>query len=405
MYCGRRGIAEHPPEQAGQMRTDPATAGEGETTGDAGVRRPVPKQGWMDVPRIAHWVLAWLQHLPAASTRADYATDLGLMPVVAESEWCDQLQALAARHRLPVPLACSPGHPDRAKCPYSTWLPWCAINGIDPLADVQVCSGQAVSAWMTAMTDCGLAPSTRQRRLVAVRRWYAYLRDHGVLDCHPATWTRVPNAATPVTAPVTLSPGMVTTLIDSAEQADTWLTPVTAARLRVAVGMLATLALRVGELLALRLDDWDPNSGLLTIHRHKGGGVDRVRSPGPEQRWLAAYLALRRAESGRPLQPDAPLLATPAGQAWHATRLRAQLRRLCEKSASAELRAIADRIHPHALRAAAITHLLDAGYTLTEAQALARHRDINTTARYDRYRDTRHRDLPRQLAELRRNAH
>lgn len=47
---------------------------------------------------------------------------------------------------------------------------------------------------------------------------------------------------------------------------------------------------------------------------------------------------------------------------------------------------IEGRVHPHALRHAAITAALDAGVPLRDAQVFARHSDPRITSRYDRSR-------------------
>ncbi len=53
---------------------------------------------------------------------------------------------------------------------------------------------------------------------------------------------------------------------------------------------------------------------------------------------------------------------------------------------TAKAAAIAQRVHPHVLRHAFVTTLLDAGVALRDVQIAARHADPRTTTRYDRAR-------------------
>jgi integrase/recombinase XerD len=52
---------------------------------------------------------------------------------------------------------------------------------------------------------------------------------------------------------------------------------------------------------------------------------------------------------------------------------------------------IAQRVHPHVLRHAYVTTMLDAGVDLRDVQIAARHADPRTTTRYDRARRNLHR--------------
>ena len=64
--------------------------------------------------------------------------------------------------------------------------------------------------------------------------------------------------------------------------------------------------------------------------------------------------------------------------------------RIVRRTATAA--AIQRRVHPHVLRHAFVTTLLDAGVALRDVQIAARHADPRTTTRYDRAR----RNLDRQ---------
>jgi integrase/recombinase XerD len=107
---------------------------------------------------------------------------------------------------------------------------------------------------------------------------------------------------------------------------------------------------------------------------------------------------MRRRQSGCLLFSRAPgchgpLVATPTGRRvteLYAWRL---LRRLGRRS-TADLAAVADRLHLHVGRHTAITTALHAGVPLRDVQDWARHRSPDTTRRYDRSRN------PGPFAEL-----
>src|SRR3972149_1137632 len=60
--------------------------------------------------------------------------------------------------------------------------------------DLLSVSTDDVRRFAHAMTHAGLAPRSRARRIVAIRRFYAYLVDIGRLDANPAQTIRPPRA-------------------------------------------------------------------------------------------------------------------------------------------------------------------------------------------------------------------
>jgi site-specific recombinase XerD len=136
--------------------------------------------------------------------------------------------------------------------------------------------------------------------------------------------------------------------------------------------LLARLGLRIGEVVALQLDDIDWRAGEVIV-RGKGPCADRLPLPTDVGEALAAYL--RR---GRP--------STAEGRSVF-VRVRAPHRALSTAGAGAVVRAAAQRaglphIHPHRLRHTAATQLLRAGASLPEIGQLLRHRRVLTTAIY-----------------------
>ncbi|MGE0496165.1 MAG: tyrosine-type recombinase/integrase [Vulcanimicrobiota bacterium] len=129
------------------------------------------------------------------------------------------------------------------------------------------------------------------------------------------------------------------------------------------------LGLRRGECHRLHLDDLDLRAG--TVRVLGKGGRPRLMPLSPALRpWLEAYL-----EEGRPrLQPRAGetalWIASHGGQLGYAS-LAVRLRRYAE-------------LHPHALRHACATHLLEGGAPLPYVQKLLGHARLGSTQLYTR---------------------
>lgn len=143
---------------------------------------------------------------------------------------------------------------------------------------------------------------------------------------------------------------------------------------RAIVILISRLALRAGEVAALRLDDLNWHAAQLTVHG-KGGRVLTLPIPTDVGQALVDYL--RR---GRP--------ATAADRAVF-TRLRPPLVGLSSKGISGvvgHLAAVAGlgTVHAHALRHATATAVLASGGSLIEARELLGHARTDTTMVYAR---------------------
>jgi len=203
-----------------------------------------------------------------------------------------------------------------------------------------------------------LAPATISRKLAAVR---AFLR-------HALGPERVPDAR--------LGPRRARRLPDAPAAAEIERTldalegegPV-ALRNRALVELVYSAGLRSAEAVGLDLGDVDFEQELVHVRRGKGG-KERVVPLGEEAAlWLARYLREAR-----------PALATGANDALF---LSARGRRLDTST----LRRIVP--HPHRLRHAFATHLLDGGADLRTIQELLGHSSLSTTQVYSHV-DPRH---------------
>jgi site-specific recombinase XerD len=213
-------------------------------------------------------------------------------------------------------------------------------------------------SWLGGKRGRKLAPATISRKLAAVR---AFLR-------HALGPERVPDAR--------LAPRRARRLPDAPAAAEVERTldalegdgPV-ALRNRALVELVYSAGLRSAEAVGLDLGDIDFEQELVHVRQAKGG-KERVVPLGEEAAlWLARYLRDAR-----------PVLASGANDAFF---LSARGRRLDTST----LRRIVP--HPHRLRHAFATHLLDGGADLRTIQELLGHSSLSTTQVYSHV-DPRH---------------
>jgi site-specific recombinase XerD len=217
-------------------------------------------------------------------------------------------------------------------------------------------------AWLGgARRGTKLAPATISRKLAAVR---AFLR-------HALGPERVPDAR--------LGPRRARRLPDAPAAAEIERTlealegegPV-ALRNRALVELVYSAGLRSAEAVGLDLGDVDFEQELVHVRRGKGG-KERVVPLGEEAAlWLARYLReARPALAGSAAGPNPALFLSVRGRRLDTSTLR--------------------RIvpHPHRLRHAFATHLLDGGADLRTIQELLGHSSLSTTQVYSHV-DPRH---------------
>lgn len=162
------------------------------------------------------------------------------------------------------------------------FIRWCADNGHVPAVD-----GRLVSAWISDLLTAGAEPATAQARLLAVKRFSAWLTEEGELDADPLLTIRPPKQDVKVVA--ALTDDQLRALIkacDGREFADR--------RDEAIVRLMAETGLRASELCALTVQDIDLPRGLAVVQRGKGG-KGRVVPFGPQTATaLDRYIRARR---------------------------------------------------------------------------------------------------------------
>lgn len=250
----------------------------------------------------------------------------------------------------------------------------------------------ALSDWLGSLADQGLAASTQARKLSALKRFFRFLFEEGDRTDDPSRRLETPKQGRPL--PDVLSRDDMKRLLAACGD-DT--------RLLCLVELLYGAGLRVSESVSLRLGNlprrrngkWDTAD---LIIRGKGGR-ERLCPLGPHalaalSNWLTERRDSLPEKDPRRTRSDAFLFPS-RGKTGHLTRRRlGQLLQALAHKAGLE----PDRVHPHALRHAYATHLLQGGADLRSVQSLLGHADISTTQIYTHV-------LTEELAELLETAH
>ena len=241
-----------------------------------------------------------------------------------------------------------------------------------------------IRAYLGTLYDRGLSKASAARALAAIRSWFKWLARAGYVDKNAASLVATPKL--PKHLPRVPSIEQMNRVVDSVgEDAASW-----PARDRVILEMLYGCGIRNAELTGLNLNDiyW-ANEAIL------------VRGKGKKQRYvplgdaaayaLRAYLAERTARLAALDKVKGKSKATPAlflnlrlrglGKPCGQARLTVRsVGRIVKRIAV--LRGLSADVHPHTLRHAFGTHLLEEGADLRAIQELLGHERLSTTQRY-----------------------
>ncbi len=211
-----------------------------------------------------------------------------------------------------------------------------------------------------------LSKRSAARKLSAIRRFFDFLLDEGVVEINPADEVSYPKTQRPL--PEVLSIEEATQLLE-APPADTAI----GIRDRAVLETLYSAGIRVGELTGITLDRLDLPGGAVKV---KGKG-DKERNALLGRYAVAAirkYLAVR-AEMDRGIS-GGRLFLTRNGrplQERDGHRIVTKYARKLWRNRS---------ISPHTLRHSFATHLLDEGADLRDVQELLGHSSLSTTQIY-----------------------
>lgn len=239
-----------------------------------------------------------------------------------------------------------------------------------------------IRAYLGTLYDRGLSKASAARALAAIRSWFRWLARTGRLEQNAASLVATPRL--PKHLPRVPSIEQMNRVVDSVgEDAASWPSRDTAI-----LELLYGCGIRNAELTGLNLEDihW-ANEAILI--RGKGQKERYVPLGDAAAQALRAYMAERSARlaaAGDTKSYATPALflnlqlrglAKPGGEARLTTR---SVGRIVKRIAI--LRGLSADVHPHTLRHAFGTHLLEEGADLRAIQELLGHERLSTTQRY-----------------------
>lgn len=231
---------------------------------------------------------------------------------------------------------------------------------------------QQIRAYLSELYGRGLTKASAARALAAIRSWFKWLARRGYVEQNPAALVATPKL--PKHLPRVPTIEQMNRVVDGVqEEAAAW-----PERDRVIFELLYGCGIRNAELVGLNLGDihW-ANEAIL------------VRGKGRKERQVplgdAAAMALRD------YLPERAQRLEAAGKQTDALLVNARVRgegRLTTRSVGRIVKRIAvaqglpAEVHPHTLRHAFGTHMLEEGADLRAIQELLGHERLSTTQRY-----------------------
>jgi integrase/recombinase XerC len=242
---------------------------------------------------------------------------------------------------------------------FSAYVGESALSAIDHLR---------IRGFLAYLYEQGLSKTSVARALAAVRSLYRWLSQQGEVEQNPAALVATPKL--PKVLPRVPTIEEINGVLDSQM-------PEVAAfpeRDRLLLELLYSCGIRNSELTAINLDDIRASSGAILI-RGKGKKERYVPFGDSAKKALSDYLPARNQLLAGKGHNSALLINQRGGRLT--TR---SVGRIVKRIAVAK--GLSPDVHPHTLRHAFGTHLLEEGADLRAIQELLGHERLSTTQRY-----------------------
>ncbi len=239
-----------------------------------------------------------------------------------------------------------------------------------------------IRAYLGTLYERNLSKASAARALAALRSWFKWLARTGRVEQNVASLVSTPRL--PKHLPRVPSIEQMNRMVDTVkENAASW-----PARDKAIMELLYGCGIRNAELTGLNLDDIHWANEAILVHG-KGQKERYVPLGDAAAMALRVYLAERSARLAAAAGGQGPVtpalflnlqlrgLAKPGGQARLTTR---SVGRIVKRIAI--LGGLSSDVHPHTLRHAFGTHLLEEGADLRAIQELLGHERLSTTQRY-----------------------
>jgi integrase/recombinase XerC len=238
-----------------------------------------------------------------------------------------------------------------------------------------------IRGYLGVLYDRGLSKASAARALASIRSWFKWFARTGRVEQNVASLVSTPRL--PKHLPRVPSIEQLNRVVDSVQDdAASW-----PSRDKAIIELLYGCGIRNAELTGMNVEDihW-ANEAIL------------IRGKGKKQRYVplgdAAALALRVYLTERSARLAASGAAHDTPALLLNLRLRGREARLTTRSVGrivkriAILRGLSSDVHPHTLRHAFGTHLLEEGADLRAIQELLGHERLSTTQRYTQLTNT-----------------
>ena len=227
----------------------------------------------------------------------------------------------------------------------------------------------AIRGFLSHLYDKGLSKTSVARALAAVRSLYRWLAQEGVVEQNPAKLVSTPRLAKKLPRVPTIEE--VNSVLDGKM-------PEVASfpeRDRLLLELLYGCGIRNSELVGINLDDISMSNEAILI-RGKGKKERFVPFGGSARETLARYLPWRQQLLATIKKTTAALLVNQRGGRLTTRSVGRIVKRI------AVAKGLSPDVHPHTLRHAFGTHMLEEGADLRAIQELLGHERLATTQRY-----------------------
>jgi len=240
-----------------------------------------------------------------------------------------------------------------------------------------------VVRYRNALEKRGLAPSTINQRLAAVRGLYRRMLKEGRIRHNPADPELVEGLQV---SDVSRTEGL--TVDEVKDVLGTCDGTLRGLRDRALLLTLFYQGLRRSEASKLCYRDLTTRRGLLEVKGAKNNPYDTIRLKSEVKRAIEDYLeVLGRELRRRETRPDDPVFVSVSIRSFGRRLAPSSINNLVK--ARVKLAGITRRATCHSFRHACTTAALAAGVPLHQVQRHLRHKDVRTTLRYDREREAR----------------
>jgi len=223
-----------------------------------------------------------------------------------------------------------------------------------------------IRTWVSQLHRRGLAGSSIQRSLSAVRSFFNYLGREQGRPRNPAASVQAPRQ--PRKLPKTLDADQVNKYLSFDEDS------IIARRDRAITELFYSSGLRLAELVAVDINDIDQHSKLLTV-TGKGNKTRTVPVGSMALQAIERWLEVRP-DSAADEDSAVALFTSSRGQRISVRNIQARLKVQGRKSGMHQ------NVHPHMLRHSFASHMLESSGDLRAVQELLGHANISTTQVY-----------------------